>query len=141
MAGERARGLKLLEQEEYYEALVWLMLAADAEDEEAIEALEGLLTAELVAPEDETLAEFQVGCWYLRGMHVKADADNARAHLRLAAGAVGEVFDAKRFARDPEAVVEELRKQIGLPDTIDLRQPLGPAMPDTPGNVHPRHLK
>lgn len=119
-----------------YGALVRLLLADDAGARSAAAELETMQTARLFAPEDETLAHFQLALLYQRGGEVSADPKRALEHLRAAARSVG--LRAKLPAALDRAL-DQVREAIGLPAELDAARPLGPASPHQPGWLRPDH--
>jgi hypothetical protein len=138
----RQRAIRHGEEGDFYLTYLWLCIAADGGDKDAAEELEAMQEVEGVSPEDMTLAHFQLACWYRQGQNVDEDPDRALEHLVFAAVSAGYEVDADALARqDLAAALAAFRDQVGIPADVDLRKPLGPAMPDTPGNVNRRQLE
>jgi len=128
ITGEEA--LARAEQCEGYEAYFWFLVAADLDEGEAEAGLEQMREVDLVADEDVHLAHFQLACWYANGTHVARNSKRAREHLKDALGGAK-----LKLAKDLAGAIAQVRDQLGLPEQLDLAASLGPAMPNTPGNV------
>src|SRR5262245_35318785 len=124
------------EKAEGFEAYFWCLVASDFGEGEANAQLDMMQEVDLVAPEDIVLAHFQLACWYHAGVHVDRDEARCREHLESAL----EGYDVE-LDKNLERAIEQTRDHIGLPDRLDLDRPLGPAMPNTPGNVHTGQLR
>lgn len=127
-----ARGAK----GEGYEAYFWCLVAGDLGEGEANAQADMMQEVDLVADEDVVLAHFQLACWYHAGLHV--DRDEARCREHLEAALYG---DKVKLDKKLDRAIEQVRERIGLPAKLDLERPLGPAMPNTPGNVHTGQLR
>jgi hypothetical protein len=108
---------RFLEEEETYHGYVFLLLAADAGEEEAGDDMDTLFEVDQVCDEDVHLAELQVVLWYHHGHLVGRDDARAAEHA---------------------AVVARVSADAGWPPSLDVTLPLGPAMPFRPHHLHDR---
>lgn len=124
------------EQSEGYVAYFWYLLAGDLGEPEADARSSAMEDNNLVSEEDVQLVHFQLACWYETGVDLKRSDTKARKHLKFALGS-GKL----KLDRDLSRAITQVRERIGLPEALDLRCPLGPAVPNTPGNVSVSQLK
>jgi hypothetical protein len=156
-----------LERDETYHAYVFLLIAADQDDEDALDEADMLREVDQVCDEDVHLAELQVALWYRRGHVVQRDLGRALAHLPFAAFPFLELPSAEEIASAPDvtafrdrawnaavgaygipaspdsaaidAVLAKIFDDAGWPPTLDITLPLGPSLPYRPHHLHDRH--
>jgi hypothetical protein len=150
------------EYDDWYGTYTWYLVAISVGEAGGADGVEVLEMGELVCAEDCYLASLQVAIWLARGIHVDADAAQALARLVDAVEPLLELdpedasdekharaaalrrfgFPAPDAAVDlatVNALVDLVVARLGWPTTLDVTVPLGPAIPDDPFWIHPRH--
>ncbi len=137
-AMRKVEGGWLEDEQTHYLAFVLASAAEDCGDPDGDKNLEFYFDAKLVGDDDMLLAFYQLAHWFGTGLFLPKREDVANQYI----DDIVDGYDDKPELSGPAITdrLEQLASVIGLPEGLDYSIALGPAMPDTPGNVHRRHL-
>lgn len=127
------------EEKEYYLAFIFACAALDHGDPEGEDSIDFFFTAEIVCDEDVLLAYYQLARWYAAGQYLPSNHE-------LSKGCIDEIIGGLEEPPDLDSLsiseaLDKLGDFLGLPKGLDYSISLGPSMPNTPCNIHRRHLE